>query len=221
MKNDSYPCEPEKACKRCPRLVKYRKTCIKQQPDWFNGAVPSFGDRSAALLIVGLAPGLKGAHRTGRTFTGDPSGEFLYNALAKSGFSSGTYTSGGDDDFRLINAIVTNAVRCVPPQNKPVAAEINACRPFLVATIEQLPALRTILMLGTIAHSSTLRALELKQKDYPFGHGATYNIRHQNRKLSLISSYHCSRYNVNTRRLTLDMFDKILSRTRATLAVPG
>lgn len=218
MPRKIYPPEPEKTCRRCPRLVKLRKAYIKTEPDWFNGAVPSFGDETAQLLVIGLAPGLRGAHRTGRTFTGDASGALLYQTLTKFGFTTGTYREDGKDDFQLHNVIITNALRCVPPQNKPVSAEIKACRPFLSARIEALPNLKTILMLGRIAHESTLRAFELGLKDYKFGHGASYQVQRETRALTLLSSYHCSRYNVNTRRLTAEMFEDIFQTAKATLA---
>jgi len=213
----SYPPEPAKTCAHCPRLVRYRHEYAAKEPDWFNGAVPSFGDEQAELLIIGLAPGLRGANRTGRTFTGDPSGALLYETLTRFKFTSGTYAEHGQDDLRLNNVMITNAVRCVPPQNKPTGAEINACRPYLKARIAALPNVKTLLMLGKVAHDSTLRTLGLKLKDHPFGHGVQYSTHDEGRPLTLLSSYHCSRYNVNTRRLTPDMFDQIFITARASL----
>lgn len=213
----AHPPEPPKSCRRCPRLVALRKTVRAKEPGWFNGAAPSFGDIKAQLLVVGLAPGLRGANRTGRTFTGDPSGELLYKTLAKLGFSTGTYADNGQDDLQMHNVMITNAVRCVPPQNKPTAAEINTCRPYLEARIDKLANLKTILMLGRIAHDSTLRTLGLKLKDYPFGHASQYETIYKTRPLTLISSYHCSRYNVNTRRLTPAMFDAVFAAAKDSL----
>lgn len=204
--------DPAKTCKRCPRLVALRKETAKKEPGWFNGAVPSFGDPDADLLIVGLAPGLRGAHRTGRTFTGDASGAFLYAALTKQKLTSGTYSPDAGDDFQLHNVMITNTLRCVPPQNKPVAAEISKCRPYLKAQIQALPNLKTILMLGRIAHEATLRTLDINLKAAPFGHGAEYRALFKGKNLQLVSSYHCSRYNVNTKRLTVAMFDTLLRR---------
>lgn len=213
----AHPPEPTKSCRRCPRLVALRKSVKAKEPDWFNAPAPSFGDTQAQLLVVGLAPGLRGANRTGRTFTGDPSGALLYKTLASLGFSTGTYADDGQDDLHMHNVMITNAVRCVPPQNKPTAAEINTCRPYLEARIDKLPKLKTILMLGRIAHDSTLRTLGLKLKDYPFGHASTYKIAHKTRPFTLISSYHCSRYNVNTRRLTSAMFEAVIAIAKESL----
>lgn len=213
----AHPPEPPKTCKLCPRLVVLRKTVRKKEPDWFNGAVPSFGDEAGQLLVVGLAPGLRGAHRTGRTFTGDPSGALLYETLGRFGFSDGTYADDGRDDLRMKNVLITNAVRCVPPQNKPNGEEINNCRPYLEARIANMPNLKTILLLGRIAHISTLRALGLKLKNHPFAHAAQSKMTYKERTLTLLSSYHCSRYNVNTRRLTPDMFDAVFKQAKASL----
>lgn len=209
------PAEAPRDCKICPRLVDYRRESAVANPDWFNGAVPSFGDEDAALLIVGLAPGITGANRTGRPFTGDWAGDLLYATLDKFGFSSGRYNKRADDGLALCGAMITNAVRCVPPQNKPIGAEINACRPFLTARIAALPRLRVILCLGKIAHDSTVRALGLKLKDHAFGHGSEYQPLDGKPDLTLISSYHCSRYNTNTRRLTPEMFESVFARARS------
>lgn len=206
------PMSPEapKNCDLCPRLVAYRDNNKSAHPDWYNGAVPSFGAETANVLIVGLAPGVTGANRTGRPFTGDWAGDLLFGTLAKFGFCDGQYDKRSDDGLRMRHAMITNAVRCVPPQNKPVGAEINACRPFLSSRIASLKALKTVVCLGKISHDSTLRALGVKLKDYPFGHGVEYEIG----AIRLISSYHCSRYNTNTGRLTEEMFDRIFERVR-------
>ncbi|MEM9669727.1 MAG: uracil-DNA glycosylase [Pseudomonadota bacterium] len=214
----SPPAEAPKHCPICPRLVAMREESAAREPGWYNGAVPSFGDPKAELLIVGLAPGLKGANRTGRPFTGDGSGETLFEMLTRFGFTHGTFANEADDGLRLKNVMITNAVRCVPPQNKPVGAEINACRPFLTARIDALPRLKLVLALGKIAHESTLRALDLKLRDYPFSHASTFQIDRESRGLTLLSSYHCSRYNMNTRRLTVEMFEAIFAEARSRLS---
>lgn len=205
-------------CRLCPRLAAFRDEVSAAQPDWFNGAVPSFGDPDAALLIVGLAPGMKGAHRTGRPFTGDWSGDLLYATMAKFGFAVGTYQGHQNDGLVLSNAMVTNAVRCLPPQNKPTGAEINQCRPFLKAQIDTLAHLQTIILLGKIAHDSTMRTLGLRLKDNPFGHGARYRTTLSGRRISLISSYHCSRYNTNTKRLTPEMFEMVFEMAKTEIS---
>lgn len=203
--------EPPADCSLCPRLVAYREDNQAKHPDWFNGAVPSFGDENARLLIVGLAPGVTGANKTGRPFTGDWAGDLLYATLDKFGFSSGTYQARPDDGLKLHEAMITNAVRCVPPANKPVGAEINHCRPFLRARIDALPRLKVILCLGKIAHDSTLRTLGMRVAAHPFGHASEYSLENGQ---TLLSSYHCSRYNTNTRRLTEEMFEAVFARAR-------
>lgn len=205
------PPEAPKDCDLCPRLRGFILDQRVKEPDWFNGAVPSFGDEAARLLIIGLAPGLTGANRTGRPFTGDWAGDLLYGTLAKFGFSHGTYDKRPDDGLTLKGAMITNAVRCVPPQNKPVGAEINQCRPFLKSRIAELPQLKVLLCLGKISHDSTVRTLGLRLKDYPFGHGTEYQVGDQ----ILLSSYHCSRYNTNTGRLTEAMFHDVFARAKA------
>ncbi|MEO0606778.1 MAG: uracil-DNA glycosylase [Pseudomonadota bacterium] len=205
------PPEAPKDCDLCPRLRRFILDQRQKQPEWFNGAVPSFGDPDAQLLIIGLAPGVTGANRTGRPFTGDWAGDLLYSTLAEFGFSTGNYDRRPDDGMVLTGAMVTNAVRCVPPQNKPVGAEINQCRPFLRSRMAHLPKLKVLLCLGKISHDSTVRTLGLRLKDHPFGHGTEYQIGHQ----TLISSYHCSRYNTNTRRLTEAMFHDVFARAKA------
>ena len=208
---EEVPPEAPANCTLCPRLVAYREENEAKHPDWFNGAVPSFGDDAASLLIIGLAPGVTGANKTGRPFTGDWAGDLLYATIDKFGFSSGTYKADQDDGLELRGAMITNAVRCVPPANKPVGAEINQCRPFLQSRIDALPRLKVMLCLGKIAHDSTVRALSLKLKDHPFGHGSEYEV---SGGMTLLSSYHCSRYNTNTRRLTPEMFESVFARAR-------
>ncbi len=212
-----YPAEAPKDCPLCPRLVTYREECVAKEPDWFNGAVPSFGDEAARLLVIGLAPGVTGANRTGRPFTGDWAGDLLYATLAKFDFTEGVYDARPDDGLTLKDALITNAVRCVPPQNKPVGAEINACRPFLRARIDAMPHLKVMITLGKISHDSTVRTLGLKLKDHPFGHQKRYDLNVDGRALTLISSYHCSRYNTNTKRLTPQMFENVFAEAKAAL----
>jgi len=207
--------EPRTDCALCPRLVEFRQVNAKAKPEWFNGAVPSFGEAaSARLLIVGLAPGLQGANCTGRPFTGDYAGDLLYATLSAFGFANGTYDKRSDDGLALNETMITNAVRCVPPANKPTAAEINTCRQFLVARIESLDALEVIVALGRIAHDSMLTTLGLKKSAYKFGHGAEHEIGDG---LIMIDSYHCSRYNTNTGRLTTEMFHDVFRAVRARL----
>ncbi len=203
--------EAPENCDLCPRLVEFRNTSAEKEPTWFNGAVPSFGDEAARVLVIGLAPGLTGANRTGRPFTGDWAGDLLYATLAKYGFSEGAYDKRPDDGLKLKKAMITNAVRCVPPQNKPVGAEINQCRPFLVDRISACKSAKVLLCLGKISHDSTVRALGLKLKDHPFKHAGEYDV---GGGLTLLSSYHCSRYNTNTRRLTEEMFHVVFARAR-------
>ena len=198
--------EPHRDCPLCPRLHDFIAEWRLREPTWFNAPVPTFsaaaGDGTVELLIVGLAPGLRGAHRTGRPFTGDDAGGLLYSTLHRFGFSRGTFRARPDDGVELTGAALTNAVRCVPPENKPVGAEIATCRRFLTATIARYPNLRAIVTLGTIAHQSTVRALGLKVAQFPFAHGAKRDVG----GIALFSSYHCSRYNTNTGVLTEEMF---------------
>lgn len=208
------PPEPPRNCRRCDRLVAFRSANRKDHPDWFNGAVPSFGCEDARLLIVGLAPGLSGANRTGRPFTGDAAGALLYPTLVAFGFASGAYDERVDDGLTLEDCMITNAVRCVPPQNKPVGAETSTCRPFLGSRIAALPRLTTILALGRIAHDNTVRVLGLKLSDVPFAHGASADVGNG---IRLYDSYHCSRYNLNTRRLTPEMFHDVFKEIRLML----
>ena len=199
------PAEPPKDCDLCPRLVAYRREVRDKHPDWFGGAVPSFGDTSARLLVLGLAPGVTGAHRTGRPFTGDYAGDLLYATLTKFGFANGRFDARPDDGLVLSGCMVTNAVRCVPPQNKPVGAEINACRPFMLSRLKALPELRAIVCLGRIAHDTLIRGLGARLADHAFAHQA----RHEVGAYTVFDSYHCSRYNTNTGRLTTEMFEAV------------
>ena len=197
---------PPADCPLCPRLVGFLEECREKEPGWFNAPVPSFGDGDARLLIVGLAPGMKGANRTGRPFTGDFAGDLLYQTLLKFGLATGTYQARPDDGLELKDTLITNAVRCLPPQNKPVGAEIKACRQFLTGQIEALPDLRVILALGKIAHDSVVATLGHKLAQFRFGHQAQHAV---GGGLTLVDSYHCSRYNTNTRRLTTEMFEAV------------
>jgi uracil-DNA glycosylase family 4 len=205
--------EPGRDCPLCPRLVDFRLSARARQPDWFNAPVPSFGSPDAALLIVGLAPGLQGANRTGRPFTGDYAGDLLYATLIKYGFAEGHYQARPDDGLTLVDCRISNAVRCVPPQNKPLPVEINTCRQFLAMTLADMPRLRAIVALGRIAHESVVKALGLRAKDAPFAHGAV----HRAGAVGLYDSYHCSRYNTNTRVLTTEMFENVFAQVRADL----
>jgi uracil-DNA glycosylase family 4 len=202
--------EPSRDCPLCPRLVDYRLSVRVREPDWFNAPVPSFGNSDAALLIVGLAPGVQGANRTGRPFTGDYAGDLLYATLLKYGFAAGHYQARPDDGLTLVDCRISNAVRCVPPQNKPMPVEINTCRAFLLATLATMPRLQAIVALGRVAHESTVKALGLRAAAAPFAHGAV----HQAGQVRLYDSYHCSRYNTNTRVLTPAMFESVFAQVR-------
>jgi len=206
--------EPAKTCPLCPRLVAFRDDNKEAHPDWFNGAVPSFGPSTARLLIVGLAPGLKGANRTGRPFLGDYAGELLYRTLLKMVLARGRYDAATPDELELVDCMISNAVRCVPPQNKPKPDEIARCRQFLVGRIAGLPNLTTLLAIGRIAHDSVLDALQVKRRDFPFAHGARHTLPGG---LILFDSYHCSRQNTNTGRLTTAMFEKVVAEAAASL----
>ena len=205
--------EPDHDCPLCPRLAAFRQTHRQLSPDWFGGPVPVFGTRDARLLIVGLAPGLKGAHRTGRPFTGDYAGDLLYSTLLKFGFAQGAYKARIDDGLTLTDCLIANAVRCVPPENKPTPQEIATCRPFLVNVLETMPRLTHVVALGRIAHESFLRTRGLTLKKYPFAHGAI----HQLDGLILHDSYHCSRYNTQTGVLTQSMFEQVFATIRQAL----
>ena len=205
--------KPDRNCPLCPRLAEFRKAARKREPDWFNSPVDSFGDPSAQLMIVGLAPGMQGANRTGRPFTGDYAGDLLYATLLEYGFAKGVYQARPDDGLQLVDCRISNAVRCVPPQNKPLPAEINTCRQFLSATIAAMPKLRAIVPLGRIAHETTLKVLGLRSVAAPFAHGAV----HMAGTYKLYDSYHCSRYNTNTGVLTPKMFRSVFAKVRADL----
>ena len=206
--------EPAAECARCPRLAAFRADSRRAHPGWHNAPVRSFGGVGARLLVVGLAPGLRGANRTGRPFTGDGAGDLLYAGLLASGFARGNYGAHADDGLELIECRITNAVRCVPPRNRPSAAEVNTCRGFLAAEIAALPALEAILALGTVAHRSVLAALEERAGAHPFRHGAFHALEGG---LALADSYHCSRYNINTRRLSAAMFHEVCAALRRRL----
>ena len=204
---------PDRDCPLCPRLVAFREANRAREPLWHNAPVAPFGDIKARLLIVGLAPGMQGANRTGRPFTGGYAGDLLYATLLEYGFASGVYQARPDDGLTLVDCRISNAVRCVPPQNKPLPAEINTCRPFLSMTIEAMPRLRAIVALGRIAHDTLLKTFKLRGAAAPFAHGAV----HQAGRLKLYDSYHCSRYNTNTRVLTPEMFRAVFAKVKADL----
>jgi len=206
------PGDAPRDCPRCPRLVAFREEASARHPGWWNAPVPGFGDPGAWLAISGLAPGMQGANRTGRPFTGDWAGILLFETLAKLGFTTGSYDARSDDGLTLEGVFITNAVRCVPPQNKPTPEEIKTCRPFLVDRLGTLPNLKIIIALGQIAHQSTIKALGGKLPKHPFGHG---NIHRLHSGPTLIDSYHCSRYNTNTGRLTTEMFESIFASALA------
>jgi uracil-DNA glycosylase family 4 len=209
MSPASLPAQPDQNCPLCPRLLEFRTGNRRAHPDWFNAPVPSFGPPNARLLIVGLAPGLKGANRTGRPFTGDYAGDLLYRTLIEFGFASGPYGQRTDDGLVLKGCRITNAVRCVPPENKPTPAEIKTCRPFLAGEIGSQPL--AILALGRIAHDSTVAALGQRVSAFKFGHGARHDIPGRS---TLFDSYHCSRYNTQTGVLTEEMFRQVVGQIR-------
>jgi uracil-DNA glycosylase len=208
------PTDPDRDCPLCPRLAEFRTQARLKEPTWFNAPVPSFGKLDARLLIVGLAPGMQGANRTGRPFTGDYAGDLLYATLLEYGFAAGNYQARPDDGLRLVDCRISNAVHCVPPQNKPLPAEINTCRRFLTRTIETMPNLRAILPLGRIAHDTVLKILKLRGAAAPFGHGAVHEV---DGRFKIYDSYHCSRYNTNTGVLTPQMFRSVFARVKAEL----
>jgi uracil-DNA glycosylase family 4 len=205
--------KPGRDCLLCPRLKSFRDDWRRREPNWFNAPVPSFGPAAARLLIVGLAPGLRGANRTGRPFTGDYAGDLLYETLKTFGFACGSYAAQPDDGLTLIDARITNAVRCVPPENKPTPGEIKTCRSFLQSTIAEMSNLRAIVTLGRISHDSTIAALSHRPSAAPFGHGRSHDIG----TLRIFVSYHCSRYNTSTGVLTSDMFRAVFAKVRAYL----
>lgn len=202
--------EPPKDCLLCPRIVSYRRDNQRQNPEWYNGPAPSFGDWNARLLVAGLAPGRQGANRTGRPFTGDHAGWLLYETLGKFGFTVGQYAARADDGVTLNDCMITNAVRCAPPGNKPETSEELACRPFLINTIAALPRLKVIVTLGDISRRNVLKAMGMKASNSLPGHGSET----QAGPYLLLNSYHCSRLNTNTGRLTPAMFDAIFQRVR-------
>ena len=205
--------EPDRNCPLCPRLAGFRAEARAREPHWFNAPVPSFGDPAAALVIVGLAPGMQGANRTGRPFTGDYAGDLLYATLLEYGFAKGVYQARPDDGLQLVDCRIVNAVRCVPPQNKPQPSEIRTCRPFLAADLAAMPGVRAIVALGRIAHDTMLKVLDLRSAAAPFAHGAV----HPAGGVKLYDSYHCSRYNTNTGVLTAKMFHDVFARIRQDL----
>lgn len=204
--------EPPRDCPLCPRLADFRHVQQAVHPGWFNAPVPTFGDPAAWLAIVGLAPGLQGANRTGRPFTGDFAGILLYQTLLKFGLAQGTYEARPDDGLRLTGAMIVNAVRCVPPQNKPTPLEIKTCREYLTPALAALPNLRVVVALGAIAHQSAVKTLGGRLPKCRFGHLAEHVMPGG---LTLIDSYHCSRYNQNTRVLTTGMFEAVFERAQA------
>ncbi|MBN34298.1 MAG: uracil-DNA glycosylase [Rhodospirillaceae bacterium] len=203
--------EPGRHCPLCPRLVAFRESWREKEAGWFNAPVPGFGPKDARLLIVGLAPGLRGANRTGRPFTGDGAGNLLYPTLLETGFAQGEFDARPDDSLELLDCRITNAVRCVPPENKPVGAEIKACNQFLSKEFAGLAKLQVIVALGGIAHNAVLDALGVKRASAKFAHNADYHLESG---LRLVDSYHCSRLNTNTGRLTPAMFRDVFATVR-------
>jgi len=208
------PSDPPGDCPLCPRLVGFRNTWRANEPDWHNAPVDTWsaaaGDETVQLLIIGLAPGLRGANQTGRPFTGDYAGDLLYATLLKSGFAKGEYKAAPDDGMQLVGCAITNAVRCVPPQNKPIGEEINNCRPFLLQTLARFPNLNSLITLGKIAHDTTTRALGARVAAHPFRHAGQFEMD----RYRVFSSYHCSRYNTNTNRLTPQMFEDVFATAK-------
>lgn len=209
--------DPSHDCPRCPRLVGFRHEWREKEPQWHNAPVETWGasagDDSVRLLIIGLAPGLRGANQTGRPFTGDFAGDLLYSTLLKFGLAEGTYKASPDDGMKLVDCAITNAVRCVPPQNKPIGAEINNCRPYLLATLARFRNLSALVTLGKVSHDTTIRALGERVAAHPFRHEGQYRMG----GYDVFSSYHCSRYNTNTNRLTPDMFEAVFSAAEASI----
>jgi uracil-DNA glycosylase len=204
------PAAPPHDCPLCPRLKAFRDANRVKYPGWFNNPVPNFGPLTARMLIAGLAPGLQGANRTGRPFTGDWAGDLLYDTLLKLGLAQGQYEERADDTLELLDCRIANSVHCVPPQNKPEPSEIRTCRQFLKSELDTLPNVKVILALGKIAHDSVLVTLGAKISAHPFKHGVTYDVG----GFKLISSYHCSRYNTNTGRLTTEMFEDVVGKAK-------
>ena len=211
----AFDVEPPRDCATCPRLAEYRAANRAAFPDWFNGPVPSFGAADARLLIVGLAPGLRGANRTGRPFTGDYAGDLLYDTLLRFGFAAGAYERRPDDGLALLDCAIANAVRCVPPQNKPTPQELASCRAYLSRSIAALDGLKVVLALGRVAHDTVLRAAGMRLAEFPFAHGARHAV--ESHGLVVFDSYHCSRYNTNTGALTEAMFRDVFAAIRMEL----
>ena len=209
------PPEAPRDCPLCPRLVAYRAANAAANPTWFNGPAPSFGDEDARLLVAGLAPGRTGANRTGRPFTGDHAGILLYRTLKTAGFATGTYDPNGNDDLTLVDCMISNAVRCAPPGNKPETSEENSCRPFLTSRIAALPRLKVIVTLGDVSRRNVLKALGLKASAGLPGHGTEFRAG----PYVVLNSYHCSRLNTNTGRLTPAMFEAVIARAKALIAM--
>ncbi len=203
------------SCRNCPRLAAFLDAVKEKHPDYYCRPVPPFGDPKARLLIVGLAPGMHGANRTGRPFTGDHAGVLLYETLHAFGFSNQAEATAIDDGLALIDCRITNAVKCLPPDNKPVGAEINTCNAYLANELALMPENSVMLALGGIAHRAIIRAMSLRQADYPFGHAAEHDLA---TGVVLLDSYHCSRYNTNTKRLTNEMFRSVFARAKELLA---
>jgi uracil-DNA glycosylase family 4 len=204
--------EPSRDCPLCPRLVACRQELRRAEPEWWNAPVPAWGDPQAWLAIVGLAPGRKGANRTGRPFTGDDAGDFLFAALAEAGLTRGTFARRADDDFELVGAMILNAVKCLPPRNRPLPSEVATCRRFLDAQLAALPGARVLLALGQVAHDSVLRRYGLKRAAHKFAHAAEHALPDGR---VLLDSYHCSRQNTNTGKLSPPMFAAVLARAKA------
>ena len=196
----------DQKCRLCPRLAEFLDEARAKNPDWHNAPVNGYGPVNSPIMLIGLAPGMRGANRTGRPFTGDFAGDLLFQTLAQFDLSTGQYDARPDDGVELMQIRIVNAVRCVPPQNKPIGAEINTCRQFLTQDIAAMTALKVIITLGRIGHQSALKALGLREKDYPFSHGGKHLLPNG---VTLISSYHCSRYNTQTNRLTTAMFHDV------------
>jgi len=210
--------DPPRDCPGCPRLVAFREEWRIRQPGWHNAPVPTFGELDTRLLIVGLAPGLRGANRTGRPFTGDYAGELLYRTLTNTKFATGKFEARADDSLTLIDAAISNAVRCVPPGNKPTPVEIKTCSRFLMSTIAAMPKLKAILALGKIAHDSTIAALAMKRSTATFAHGAKHRAPSG---ITIFDSYHCSRLNTNTGRLTEAMFLAVVEKIKEKISSVG
>ena len=203
----------DKTCRACPRLSTFLDEVSERYPDYYCRPVPPFGASDARFLIVGLAPGMHGANRTGRPFTGDHAGILLYQMLHKYGFGTRDRSEAADDGLELIDCRITNAVKCLPPENKPVGAEINTCNAFLARELQTLPQGSVVMALGGIAHRAIVKAMGLRQADYKFGHAALHDLG----TFQVLDSYHCSRYNTNTGRLTEPMFDAVFAQARALL----